>query len=171
MVPEVPLFNALLTATFFSPSRKTEIRVREHRMSASSERVVPLSPGVHDGHRAESAAPPQGNRDWSASLNLIKRAGETVKAAEDQTHKVMSRAEAMLQRANEELEAAHHRIAVAEERMRAAEMRAERAEMLAREAQVTSEQAEARARDAEEWLDRIHRTIVSEFPPSHPAAR
>jgi hypothetical protein len=55
--------------------------------------------------------------------------------------------------------------------MRAAEMRAERAEMLAREAQLTVEQAEARAREAEEWLDRIHRTIVSEFPPGHPATR
>jgi len=140
-------------------------------MSASSDRVVPLTTGTHDGHRAEAAGPPHGNRDWSSSLNLIKRAGETVKAAEDQTHKVISRAEAMLQRANEELEGAHHRIAVAEERMRAAEMRAERAEMLAREAQLTVEQAEARAREAEEWLDRIHRTIVSEFPPGHPATR
>jgi DNA repair ATPase RecN len=140
-------------------------------MSASSDRVVPLTAGTHDGHRADAASPPHGNRDWSSSLSLIKRAGETVKAAEDQTHKVISRAEAMLQRANEELEAAHHRIAVAEERMRAAEMRAERAEMLAREAQLTVEQAEARAREAEEWLDRIHRTIVSEFPPGHPATR
>jgi len=133
-------------------------------MSASSDRVVPLSAGVHDGHHA---APPHGNRDWSTSLNLIKRAGETVKAAEDQTHKVISRAEAMLQRANEELEAAHHRIAVAEERMRAAELRAERAELLAREAQASVDQAEASAREAEERLDRIHRTIVSEFPPGH----
>jgi DNA repair ATPase RecN len=139
-------------------------------MSGSSDRVVPLSAaGGYDGHRPDAAATP-GSRDWSASLNLIKRAGETVKAAEDHTHKVISRAEAMLQRANEELEAAHHRIAMAEERMRAAEMRAERAEMLAREAQITVEQAEARAREAEEWLDRIHRTIVSEFPPGHPAS-
>ena len=118
-----------------------------------------------DGQRHDASRQPSGNRDWSASLSLIKRAGETVKAAEDQTHKVISRAEATLLRANEELEAAHHRISVAEERMRAAESRAERAEILARDAQAAAQEAEARARDAEEWLDRIHRTIVSEFPP------
>lgn len=141
-------------------------------MSASADRVVPLSAGVHgEASRADASGAQQGHRDWSASLNLIKRAGETVKAAEDQTHKVISRADAMLQRANEELESAHHRIAVAEERMRAAEMRAERAEMLTREAQLATEEAETRARAAEEWLDRIHRTIVSEFPPGHVAAR
>lgn len=141
-------------------------------MSASSDRVVPLSTGSQgDGQRNDASGLPHGLRDWSASLNLIKRAGETVKAAEDQTHKVISRAEATLQRANEELESAHHRIAISEERMRAAETRAERAEMLAMEAQASAQEAEARARDAEEWLERIHRTIVSEFPPGHLASR
>jgi hypothetical protein len=163
-------FNRVLTATFFSPERKAEQGRGSIRMSASSDRVVPLTAGSPgDGHRSDG--PSHGSRDWSASLGLIKRAGDTVKAAEDHTHKVISRAEAMLQRANEELEAAHHRIASAEERMRAAEMRAERAEMLAREAQAAAEQAETRAREAEDWLDRIHRTIVSEFPPGHVASR
>jgi hypothetical protein len=43
--------------------------------------------------------------------------------------------------------------------------------MVARESQIAAEQAETRAREAEDWLDRIHRTIVSEFPPGHPATR
>jgi hypothetical protein len=139
-------------------------------LSASLENVVPLS---HESEMEiemredEASRVPPGHRDWSASLNLIKRAGETAKAAEDQTHKIIVRAEATLHRANEELEAAHHRIAIAEERMRAAELRAERAELLAREAQAVAQGAEARAREAEEWLERIHRAVVSEFSPGY----
>lgn len=136
-------------------------------MSGSSERVIPLSSGPHgEGQRQDTPRIPS-DRDWSASLSLIKRAGETVKTAEDQAHKIIARAEATLQRANEELEAAHHRIAVAEQRMRAAESRADRAEMLAKEAEAAAQDADARAREAEEWLERIHRTIVSEFPSAH----
>ena len=141
-------------------------------MSGSSERVIPLSSGSHDeGKRQERPRVPSEQRDWSASLSLIKRAGETVKTAEDQAHKIIARAEVTLQRANEELEAAHHRIAVAEQRMRAAESRADRAEMLAKEAEAAAQDADARAREAEEWLERIHRTIVSEFPSGHIPSR
>ena len=71
-------------------------------MSGSAERIVPLSAGADgDGQRHDASRQPPGNRDWAASLSLLKRAGDTVKAADDQTHKVISRAEATLLRANE----------------------------------------------------------------------
>jgi chromosome segregation ATPase len=118
-------------------------------------------------------------RDWSASLTLVHKAGVSLREAEDQTQKLVTRAQAILERANQELESAYEGLARAEERATAAEARAEQAETgikeadartqlaetRARGAEARAHVAETRAREAEEWLQRIHQAILDEFSP------
>src|SRR5918912_1181283 len=116
-------------------------------------------------------------RDWSASLNLVHKAGVSFREAEDQTQMLVSRAQAILEKANQELETAYEGIAAAEEKAQAAAQRAERAEARATQAEAQVQMAEARAKaaetraelaegramEAEEWLQRMHEAIVNEF--------
>jgi chromosome segregation ATPase len=118
-------------------------------------------------------------RDWSASLNLVHKAGVSLREAEEQTQKLVTRAQAILERANQELESAYEGLAQAEERAQAAETRAEHAETGIKEADARAQLAETRARgaearahvaetrakEAEEWLQRIHQAILDEFSP------
>ena len=86
-------------------------------------------------------------RDFSAALDLVHQAAQAMQATEE-------RARAIAQRATEELRAAEARIQSAEARIRALEARAK--------------EAEARAKEYEEWLVRIHDTIVQEFSSRNP---
>jgi chromosome segregation ATPase len=133
-------------------------------MNGSSDGTAPSSARPRVATRQAETPRNSGGRDWSTSLNLVRGAAESVKAAEGQTYQVIARAELILQRASQELEAAHERIAEAERRMQAAETRAGQAEAMIREIEARAQLAEARAGQAEQWLERIHEAIVSEFP-------
>jgi hypothetical protein len=152
-------------------------------MNSSAEKLAALSePYEEPGMNARPRGREQ--RDWSSSLNLVHRAGLSLREAEDQTQKLVARAEAILERANQELEAAYEGIAAAEERAQAAEARAERSEERLKEAEARAQMADSRARAAEaraqlsenraaaseEWLQRIHEAILAEFSPQAPAA-
>jgi chromosome segregation ATPase len=138
-------------------------------------RFFETEPGVDTNARPIADEP----RDWSASLNLVHKAGVSLREAEEQTQKLVTRAQAILERANQELESAYEGLARAEERAQAAESRAEQAETgikeadaraqlsetRARGAEARAHVAETRAREAEEWLQRIHQAILDEFSP------
>jgi hypothetical protein len=143
-----------------------------------SEKIVPLAAQPKDARATNAGYDLPEQRDWSGSLELVRRAGFALRGAEEQTHKLVERAEAILERANRELESAYDSIATAEAGTQAAEARAERAEARlkviepaakladarAKAAEARAQIAESRAKSAEEWLQRIHETIVSEFP-------
>ena len=147
-------------------------------MNGSAERAIRITE-TDQGAETNARSNAQEQRDWSASLNLVHRAGVSLREAEDQTQKLVARAQAILERANQELEAAYEGIAAAEERAQAAEERAERAEAQTKEAEghtelsearakaaeARAQLAESRAKEAEEWLQRIHEAILKEFAP------
>lgn len=150
-----------------------------------SEKIIPLAGQPKDIRAANAASGTPDQRDWSASLDLVHRAGFALRGAEEHTQKLVERAEVILTRANRELESAYETIATAEAGMQAAEARAERAEARlkvvepaaqlaearAKAAEARAQVAENRAKTAEEWLQRIHETILNEFPAlSSPAS-
>ena len=117
--------------------------------------------------RPPSRAPQQ---DWPAALDLVRQAAEVVKQSENRIQEQEARIQDLVQRVREELRAA-------EDRALAAEARAEQAQIQAqarvRAAEMRAQEAEGRADAAQEWLTRIHDTIVSQlsnFPAAQKAA-
>jgi chromosome segregation ATPase len=83
-------------------------------------------------------------RSLTATLELLRQAGDAIKRVEERAHETEARSDMLLQRATEELKAAEARIDAAETRART---------------------AEARVQELEEWLDRIHDVITQEILP------
>jgi hypothetical protein len=113
---------------------------------AESGRVVEHDPSnrsdvtAERGRRQELAA----DQDWSATLHMVHRASELLKAAEERVR---------------ELEDSNRELA---ER---AAMQAEVLQSRVLQAQVRAEEAEQRRREAEEWLRRIHNAVAENLSP------
>jgi DNA repair exonuclease SbcCD ATPase subunit len=91
-------------------------------------------------------------RDFSAALDLVRSCADTMKQHQDRAQETEAQTQELMRRAAQELKAAEVRIRSAETRAQAAESRATA--------------AEARAKEAEEWLARIHDTLVEQFGPA-----
>lgn len=114
---------------------------------ARAEEPEPLASPV-DEPGALRGIPPC-PRDWSAVLDLVRQAGEVVRASEARVVEMEERARAVSERALEELKRAHDQLSGAQARIEAAETRAGEAEANAGEAQARAGDAEARASDAQ----------------------
>jgi hypothetical protein len=119
---------------------------------------------------------PQHN--WLAALDLVRQAAEVVRESEHRVQEQEARIQDLVQRVREELKTAQDRAEAAEARAQATETRAEarikaaelrgqeaeaRAEARVKAAEARAQEAEARAEAAQEWLSRIHDTIVSQL--------
>ena len=90
-----------------------------------------------------------GERDWSAALALLHRAGEAIRANAEQAEKMEAHARALWARASEEIERAQARINELEAHLQASEARAAA--------------AEAQVAETREWARRIHAAIQAEL--------
>ena len=122
-------------------------------------------------------------QDWPAALDLVKQAAEVVRQSEHRIQEQESRFQEIAQRVRAELKSAQERADAAESRaqaversaetrIKAAEARAQEAEARVRAAEARAKEAESRAESAQDWLSRIHDTIVnqlSEFPTARRA--
>ncbi len=88
---------------------------------------------------------PRLGRDWTAALEAVQQASDSMTAAERRARDIEARGVALAERALKELKAAEARAHAAEEALRAAETRAH--------------EAETRAQEAEEWLHRLNEAI------------
>ena len=162
---------------------------REHhrRLLDGLDKVLPFVTPQRPRSEGEWPVEAQpSRRDWTEALDLVQRAAETVRMSE-------SRMQQLVQQAQDEVHASRNRIISAEARaedaelrlrdmealVRELELRAREAENRAREAEIRTRDADARAadaeqrvraaegrtREAEEWLDKVHAAIVSEFFP------
>ena len=110
---------------------------------------VALGPKEPSGDMASSAHRSLSKRDFSAALDLVRQCADTMKQHQDRAQETEAQTQELMRRAAQELKAAEVRIRSAESRAQAAESRATA--------------AEARAKEAEEWLARIHDTLVEQF--------
>jgi small-conductance mechanosensitive channel len=98
-----------------------------------------------------------GERDWSAALALLHRAGEAIRANAERAETMEAHARALWARASEEIERAQARINELEARLQAAEARAAA--------------AEAQVAETREWAGRIHEAIQAELAAGAPLLR
>lgn len=91
-------------------------------------------------------------RDFSSALDLVRQCADTMKQHQERANETEAQTQELMRRAAQELKAAEVRIRSAESRAQAAESRATA--------------AEARAKEAEEWLARIHDTLIEQFGPN-----
>ncbi|GGE27850.1 hypothetical protein GCM10007276_01290 [Agaricicola taiwanensis] len=91
-------------------------------------------------------------RDFSSALDLVRQCADTMKQHQERANETEAQTQELMRRAAQELKAAEARIRSAESRAQAAESRATA--------------AEARAKEAEEWLARIHDTLIEQFGPA-----
>src|SRR5215210_3325508 len=117
----------------------------------------PLRPASRREPRPASRAPQQ---DWPAALDLVRQAAEVVRQSEHRVQEQEARIQDLVERVREELKAAHDRADIAEARAQEAEARGE---ARVKAAETRAQEAEARAEAAQEWLMRIHDTIVSQL--------
>ncbi len=110
--------------------------------------------------RPAPSAPPSRNPakpdEWSALVDVIRKAGGEFKAGQQQLADQNTRIQDLARRIREELGAAEARAQAAEERAQAAEARAQAAEARA-------QQAETLATAMLDWRERLYDTVVSEF--------
>ncbi|AWN36708.1 hypothetical protein [Methylobacterium radiodurans] len=106
------------------------------------------------------APSPASHEDWAGLIDRVRAAAGRAREAEAHALDREQQMQDLMRQARAEVDAAEGRVRAAEIRAAAAEMHAE---TRIREAETRAEQAEARARAAEDWLMRIHETVVSEF--------
>ncbi len=123
---------------------------------AGLDKVLRVALGPKDSANGElpstSSHRSLSKRDFSAALDLVRQCADTMKQHQDRAQETEAQTQELMRRAAQELKAAEVRIRSAESRAQAAESRATA--------------AEARAKEAEEWLARIHDTLVEQFGSS-----
>jgi hypothetical protein len=121
---------------------------------AGLDKVLRVALGPKDAAGGEAAAAQHrslSKRDFSSALDLVRQCADTMKQHQERANETEAQTQELMRRAAQELKAAEVRIRSAESRAQAAESRATA--------------AEARAKEAEEWLARIHDTLIEQFGP------
>jgi hypothetical protein len=98
--------------------------------------------------------------DFAAAVDLVGQASQAMREAQERAEETEARSKALLDRVTEQLNAAEARIKQAETRARIAEAREKEAEQRVKDAEQREKEAEGRARKAEEWLTRIHDSVI-----------
>jgi hypothetical protein len=97
-------------------------------------------PALHRARRDQRAT----DRDWGETLDLVLRASELLKAAEERVRELETSNRELAERAAMQAEALQSRVL---------------------QAQVRAEEADQRRKEAEEWLRRIHNAIAENLSP------
>jgi len=149
-------------------SRASDEDTREARDSvAHLDRLlrVAMAPEARSPERGVDA--PRGGRggglteyDFAAAVDLVGQAAQAMRESQDRAEEMETRSKALLDRVTEQLNAAEARVKQAETRARIAEAREKEAEQRTKEAEAREKEADARAKKAEEWLTRIHDSVV-----------
>lgn len=142
------------------------------------DKLLRLRPTLQQPSKSSEPQPrPQSHslpQDWPAALDLVKQAAEVVRQSEHRVQEQENRIQEIAHRVREELKSAQERAEKAESRaqvieksaearVKAAEAKAHEAEARVRAAEARAKEAEARAEVAQEWLTRIHETIVTQL--------
>jgi hypothetical protein len=98
--------------------------------------------------------------DFAAAVDLVGQAAQAMRDTQERTEEMEARSKSLLDRVTEQLNAAEARVKSAETRARIAEAREKEAEQRIKEAEAREREAEGRAKKAEEWLTRIHDSVI-----------
>ena len=115
---------------------------------------------VPEMHRSPGGRPGLTEYDFAAAVDLVGQAAQAMRDTQDRAEEMEARSQALLDRVTEQLNAAEARVKSAETRARIAEVREKEAEQRTKESEAREKEADARARKAEEWLTRIHDSVV-----------
>ena len=122
---------------------------------------VPSLIGNFDGVGTGVAAFPRSSpQDWSKLIDRVRQAAQHAREVEAQAQAQDLRVQEVLDRVRQDVQNAAESVRVAEARTTEIQSRAD-ALLKAADKKVLA--AEERARIAEEWLARLHETIVTEF--------
>lgn len=123
---------------------RTRTEVSEQQASAralDTSRVVELDSAIRAALSSVRDARPDDHvgQDWSGTLDLVVRASDVLRAAEERVRELEASNRELAERAANQAEALQARIL---------------------QAQVRADEAEQRRKEAEQWLRRIHGAIV-----------